>query len=167
VPLLPPARFRWGAAGKHRLMAADEQQARPQRGGGAKAALVGAALESIGEELARLVRAEGDRLRDEVLAHAGDAGRGVGYLAGAASLGAVSALAVAALPVLALRKVLPGEVIAVGIAAGSAAGAAALARRGIDDLRSAAPGSVERLEEAVTTLVGTGRQRVRSAVPRV
>lgn len=148
-------------------MAPDEQQAQPEQGRGDDAPdSVGEAFGNIREEIARLMRAETDRLRDEVLSHAGDAGRGVGYLAGAASLGAVSALAAATLPLLALRKVLPGSVIAVGIAVGSAAGAAALARRGIDDLRSAAPESVERrLEEAITTLVETTRERVRSAVP--
>jgi hypothetical protein len=124
---------------------------------------IGAALESVAEELVQNVKAEADRLREELIANAGAAGRGAGYLAGSASLGAVSLVAVGTLPLLALRKVLPGSVIAVGIAAGSAAGAVALARRGLDELRVAAPESVEhRIDEAVAAVVETVRARARS-----
>lgn len=99
-------------------------------------------LDSLQEEL--------ERLRQEGAERAREAGRGAALVGTAGALGLVSVGALAALPLLALRRVLPGWLIAVLVAGGSGAGAAVLGRAGASRLAAIAPESLEReLKRAV------------------
>jgi hypothetical protein len=111
---------------------------------------------AAGDFLAQKVRDLGDKVSDEV-EQIGNAAReraaegiaGVKLLAGAGAAGAVAAIALATLPIMALRRVMPGWAIAVGIAGGAGAAAAVLAKRGLDELGAAgAPIDGERVKRA-------------------
>ena len=111
---------------------------------------------AAGDLLAQKVRDLGDRVSDEV-EHLGNEAReraaegleGVKLLAGAGAAGLVGAVALATLPIMALRRVLPGWAIALGIAGVSGVTAAMLARRGLDELGAAgAPVDAARVQAA-------------------
>jgi hypothetical protein len=111
---------------------------------------------AAGDFLAQKVRDLGDRVSDEVeqlgneaRERAAEGIAGVKLLAGAGGAGLVSAAALATLPIIALRRVLPGWAIAVGIAGIAGAASALLARRGLDELGAAgAPVDAARVKAA-------------------
>jgi hypothetical protein len=99
---------------------------------------------AAGDFLAQKVRDLGDKVSDEVehlrieaSERAAEGIKGIQLLAGAGAAGAVAGVALATLPIMALRRVLPGWVVAVGIAGGAGALGAVLARRGLDELGAA------------------------------
>lgn len=117
-----------------------------------------------GDFLAQVIRDLGETVRDEVQQLRTEAGeraaggaKGAGLLAAAGAAGAVGAVALGSLPIIALRRVLPGWVIAVGVAGGAGALSAVLARRGIQELGAAAPGDGGAIRNAA-------RQAVRAVV---
>jgi hypothetical protein len=132
---------------------------------------------TLGDELAEAIkqqvdgvtealRAELDRLQEEVAHRGRAAARGAGFVGAAGALGLVSAAALASLPLIALRKALPPTAVALLVAGGAAAGAAFLARRGFEQLMEAAPDSVEeRIEQAQHDLADTLKQRAGRAQP--
>jgi hypothetical protein len=114
---------------------------------GQRDAATGSGGTAVGEFLAQKVRDLGEtvsreveQLRIEANQRAAGGVKGARLLAGAGAAGAVSAIAVGSLPILALRRVMPGWVIAVGVAGGAGALAAVLARRGLAEIEAAAPG---------------------------
>jgi len=119
----------------------------------------------VGDFLAQKVRDLGDKLsheveqlRAEASERASGGARGVGLLAGAGAAGAVGVIALGTLPIMALRRVMPGWAIAVGVAGVAGALTAVLARRGLDELGAAgAPVDAERVKAAA-------RDAVRSVV---
>ena len=119
---------------------------------------------AAGEFLAQKVRDLGDRvareveqLRTEANQRAAGGAKGARLLAGAGAAGAVSVIAIGSLPIMALRRVMPGWAIAVGIGGGAGALSAILARRGLAELDAAAPGEGTPLQDAA-------RDAVRSVV---
>jgi len=72
----------------------------------------------LGETVSREV----EQLRIEANQRAAGGVKGARLLAGAGAAGAVSAIAVGSLPILALRRVMPGWVIAVGVDSGARLG---------------------------------------------
>lgn len=137
----------------------------------------GAAAGSLGDELAEAVRrqvdevtaalrTELDRLQQELADRSRTAARGAGFVGAAGALGLVSAGAVASLPLIALRKALPPAAVALLVAGGGAAGAFVLARRGLEQLKEAAPDSVEqRIEQAQGDVVETLKDQARQTRP--
>jgi hypothetical protein len=133
---------------------------------------------SIGDELAEAIRRQVDqvaealrdeveRLQQEVSERGRAAARGAGYVGAAGALGLVAGGALASLPLIALRKVLPPTAVALLVAGGAAAGAFVLARRGLEQLKVAAPESVEqRLDEAGDEIADTLRAQARQAHPK-
>ena len=110
---------------------------------------------AAGEFIAQMVRDLGDtvsreveELRTEASQRAAGAVKGVRLLAGAGAAGAVGVTAIGSLPIMALRRVMPAWMIAVGVAAGAAALTALLARRGLAELGAAAPGDDTRIQDA-------------------
>ena len=110
---------------------------------------------AAGEFIAQMVRDLGDtvsreveQLRIEANQRTAGAVKGVQLLAGAGAAGAVGVIALGSLPIMALRRVMPGWVIAVGVAGGAGALSAVLARRGLAELAAAAPGDDVRVKEA-------------------
>jgi hypothetical protein len=111
---------------------------------------------AAGDFLAQKVRDLGERVSDEVeqigneaRERAAEGIAGVKLLAGASAAGLVGAIALATLPIIALRRVMPGWAIAVGIAGGAGTAAAVLAKRGLDELGAAgAPVDSERVKNA-------------------
>lgn len=128
---------------------------------------------SLGEELADAVRrqvddmtaalrAEMERLQQEAAERGRVAARGAGLVGAAGGLGLVSVGALTSLPLIALRKALPPTAVALLVAGGSAAGALALARRGLEHLKEAAPEPLEeRIERAQGDLAETLRDQGR------
>jgi len=111
---------------------------------------------ATGDFLAQKVRDLGDRVSDEVeqlsteaRERAAEGIEGVKLLAGAGAAGLVGAIALATLPIIALRRVLPGWAIAVGVAGIAGGATAVLARRGLDELGAAgAPVDAARVTNA-------------------
>jgi putative superfamily III holin-X len=132
---------------------------------------------SLADEIAQLVerevdgvaatlRAEFERLQSEALGRARDAAGGAAYLGAAGGVGLVAAGAVASLPLLLLRKLLPGWLVAVLVAIAAAAGATALGRRGLERIADAAPDSAAmRLEQAKERVVEVVRTRAAELFP--
>ena len=98
----------------------EQAQPRPQTEG----------ANAMGAFLAQKIREAGVAVSDEIEQLRADA-------AERAATGAQGAAA--SLPLMALRRVMPGWAVALLVAGGSGALAAALARRGLDDLHAAAP----------------------------
>jgi len=103
----------------------------------------------FGETISREV----EHLRAEASQRAAEGAKGAGLLAGAGAAGAVGAIALGSLPIMALRRVMPGWAIAVGIAGGAGALAAVLARRGLAELAAAAPGDGAHLADKARAAV--------------
>ena len=119
---------------------------------------------AAGEFMAQKVRELGDKvsreieqLRTEANQRAAGGAKGARLLAGAGAAGAVSVIAIGSLPIIALRRVMPGWAIAVGVGGGAGALSAILARRGLAELDAAAPGEGTPLQDAA-------RDAVRSVV---
>ncbi len=107
----------------------------------------------MGEELADSLRREVDDLRAELADRARAAAKGTALLASAGASGSLAVAAVSTLPLLALRRVLPGWLIGLLVAAGASALTTQLARRGLDELRAAAPAEVDRVKAAAREAV--------------
>lgn len=119
------------------------------------------------DEVAETLRSEVERLQQEARERARVAARGAGFIGAAGGLGLVAAGALASLPLIALRKALPPVAVALIVAGGSAAGAFALARRGLEQLKDAAPESVEaRIDQAQQDVVETLKDQARNARPQ-
>ena len=128
---------------------------------------------SLGDELAEAVRrqvaevtetlrSQVERVQQDVADRARVAARGAGFVGAAGALGLLAAGALASLPLIALRKALPPTAVALVVAGGAAAGAFVLARRGLEQLKQAAPESVEqRIEQVQTDVVETLKARAR------
>jgi hypothetical protein len=115
------------------------------------------------EQVTRSLRDEVDRLRQEAVDRAGEAGRGAAMLGAAGGLGLVAAGALASLPLLGLRRLLPGWAVALLVAGGAGAGAGVLARAGLAHLQAVAPDAVgERIEQAKEEVSDALKQRARS-----
>ena len=119
---------------------------------------------AAGELLAQKIRELGDnvahevqQLRTEASQRAAGGAKGARLLAAAGAAGAVSVIAIGSLPIIALRRVMPGWAIAVGVGGGAGALSAILARRGLAELDAAAPGEGTPLQNAA-------RDAVRSVV---
>lgn len=115
---------------------------------------------AAGEFLAQKIRDLGDnvarevqQLRTEAGQRAAGGAKGARLLAGAGAAGAVSVIAIGSLPIMALRTVMPGWAIAVGVAGGAGALSAVLARRGLAELDAAAPGEGTPLQDAARDAV--------------
>lgn len=110
---------------------------------------------AAGEFIAQMVRDLGDtvsreieQLRTEANQRTAGAVKGVQLLAGAGAAGAVGVIALGSLPIMALRRVMPGWLIAVGVAGGAGALTAVLTRRGLEKLAAAAPVDDVRIKNA-------------------
>lgn len=114
-------------------------------------------LAQMVRDLGDTVRREVEQLRTEASERAAGGAKAARLLAGAGAAGAVGAIAVGSLPILALRRVMPGWAIAVGVAAGTGALSFALTRRGLAELGAAAPVNASRIRDAA-------RDAVRSVV---
>jgi putative superfamily III holin-X len=119
---------------------------------------------AAGEFLADMVRDLGDKVaheieqvRTEASQRAAGGAKGARLLAAAGAAGAVSVIAIGSLPIIALRRVMPGWAIAVGVGGGAGALSAILARRGLAELDAAAPGEGTPMQDAA-------RDAVRSVV---
>ncbi|MBW3608690.1 MAG: phage holin family protein [Actinobacteria bacterium] len=99
-------------------------------------------------DLGDTVSREIEQLRAEANQRTAGAVKGVQLLAGAGAAGAVGVIALGSLPIMALRRVMPGWVIAVGVAGGAGALTAVLTRRGLEKLAAAAPGDDVRIKNA-------------------
>jgi nucleoside phosphorylase len=130
-------------------MAEHEAESLKREGIGSLAEEIGELVQREVEQVTEALRAEIERLQHEAAERARGAASGAAYLGAAGGLGLVGVGAVASLPLFALRKVLPGWVLAVGIAGGAGAGATVLARRGVQRLAEVAPVAVsERIRQA-------------------
>jgi len=114
-------------------------------------------LSQMVRDLGDTVRREVEQLRTEASERAAGGAKAARLLAGAGAAGAVGAIAVGSLPILAVRRVMPGWAIAVGVAAGTGALSFALTRRGLAELGAAAPVNASRIRDAA-------RDAVRSVV---
>src|SRR5918998_4112463 len=83
------------------------------------------------QDLSGTVRREVEQLRTELADRAAGGAKGAGLLAGAGAAGTVALAATASLPIMALRRMLPGWAIALGVAGGAGALTVVLARRGL------------------------------------
>jgi hypothetical protein len=99
------------------------------------------------------VRSEIEQLRAELADRAAGGAKGAGLLIGAGVAGAATVAAAASLPLMALRRVLPGWAIALGLAGGAGALTVVLARRGLAELAAAAPVDTERIKDAARDAV--------------
>ena len=113
-----------------------------------------------GDAFAQMIRGLGDSVRREVeqlrtqaAERAAGGAKGAGLLAGAGAAGAIALAAMASLPLMALRRVLPGWAIAVGVAGGAGALTVVLARRGLAELGAAAPIDGDRIKDAAREAV--------------
>jgi hypothetical protein len=131
----------------------------------------------LGDDLAQLVRRHVDeateslrreleRLRDDVVEHARDAGGGAAYLGAAAGLALLATGAIAFIPLLALRRIMSPTAIALTVAAGGAAGAAVAARAGFARVKRALPDEVrERVEQAESDVADALKARATNVAP--
>jgi len=111
---------------------------------------VGEAIEAVQREL--------EQLRNDGAARAQDAARGAALIGGAGALGLVALGALGSLPLMALRRVVPAWVLALGVAGGSAAGAAVLAKAGFGRLAAISPEALEqRAKEVVENVADAVR----------
>lgn len=133
----------------------EDSQGKPTRptGGTKTGDLIAQVVRDFGE----MVSHEVAQLRAEAGERAAGGAKAARLLAGAGAAGAVGAVALGSLPIMALRRVMPGWAIAVGVAGGAGALAVVLARRGLAELGAAAPGDGARIREAA-------RDAVRSVV---
>lgn len=122
----------------------------PTQPGGTR---TGDVLAQIVRDLGETVRHEVEQLRSEATERAAGGAKGAGLLAAAGAAGAVSAVAVGSLPIMALRRVLPGWAIAIGVAGGAGVLTVVLARRGVKELGAAAPGDGSRIKHAAREAV--------------
>lgn len=99
------------------------------------------------------VRREVEQLRTEFAERAAGGAKGAGLLIAAGATGTVSLAATASLPLIALRRVLPGWAISLGVACGTGALTAVLARRGLAELGAAAPVDTDRIKDAAREAV--------------
>jgi hypothetical protein len=99
------------------------------------------------------VRREVEQLRTEFAERAAGGARGAGLLIGAGAAGTVALAATASLPLMALRRLLPGWLIALGFAGGAGALSVVLARRGLAELGQAAPIDTDRIKDAAREAV--------------
>ena len=106
-------------------------------------------VRDLGEKVAREV----EQVRTEASQRAAGGARGARLLAAAGAAGAVSVIAAGSLPIIALRRVMPGWAIAVGVAGGAGALGAILARRGLAELDAAAPGEGTPMQDAARDAV--------------
>lgn len=90
-------------------------------------------------DLGDTVRREVEQLRADVGERAAGGAKGARLLAGAGAAGTVSLAAVASLPLMALRRVMPAWMIALGVAGGAGTVSVVLARRGLAELGAATP----------------------------
>lgn len=116
--------------------------------------------ESIAEPLVQMIQGLGDtvrreveQLRTEATQRATGGAKGAGLLIAAGATGTVAAAAAASLPLMALRRVLPGWILALGLAGGAGALATVLAKRGLDELGAATPVDTERIKHAAKEAV--------------
>lgn len=114
---------------------------------------MGDILSQLVQGLTDTVRREVEDLRSEVADRAAGGARGAALLAGAGATGTVALVAAASLPLMALRRLMPGWMIAVLIAGGAGALTVVLARRGLDELGAAAPVDAERIKDAARDAV--------------
>jgi len=152
----------------------DEQEGRDNASADERAQNNGAGEGSLAEEIAALVqreveqvtaslRGEIERLQSQAIEGARETGRAAGLLGAAGGLALVSAGAVATLPLIMLRRLVPGWVIALAAAAGAGAGAAVLGRAGLEHVQAAAPDVVaDRVEELKERVVEAVMARVRN-----
>lgn len=142
----------------------NQQEEASREGIGSLAEDIGALVQREVEQVAEALRAEIDRLQHEAAERARGAASGAAYLGAAGGLGLVGAGALASLPLLALRKIMPGWLVAVAIAGGAGAGATVFARRGLARLADVAPSAVtERVQQAKDEVAETVKARTRSA----
>ncbi|CAA9524247.1 MAG: hypothetical protein AVDCRST_MAG67-3486 [uncultured Solirubrobacteraceae bacterium] len=134
-------------------MSAEGQSEPTTQSGGTK---TGDFLAGMVRDLGETVRHEVETLRAEATERAAGGAKGARLLAAAGAAGAVSAIAVGTLPIMALRRVMPGWAIAVGIAGGAGALTVLLARRGLAELDAAAPGEGTPLTDAARDAVRSG-----------
>jgi Putative Actinobacterial Holin-X, holin superfamily III len=121
----------------------------PPSGDSTAADFVAQMVQGLGGSLRREV----EQLRTELADRAAGGAKGAGLLAGAGAAGTVALAATASLPLMALRRVLPGWVIALGVAGGAGALTVVLARRGLSELGAAAPIDAERIKDAAREAV--------------
>jgi hypothetical protein len=95
------------------------------------------------KELVVALDQEFDQLRRDAAERAHVAGRGAALIGSAGALGLVSVGALASLPLIALRRVLPPQQIALIVAGGSAILATALGRMGVTRLAAISPKALE------------------------
>ena len=131
-----------------------QRDAATQSGGTAAGDFLAQKVRDLGDTVSREVK----QLRIEANERAAGGVKGARLLAGAGASGAVCVVAVGSLPILALRRVMPGWAIAVGVAGGAGALSAVLARRGLAEIGAAAPGDSaarfgDRAREAVRAVV--------------
>jgi hypothetical protein len=118
-------------------------------GDGAAADFVFQMVHGVGDS----VRREVEQLRTEFAERAAGGAKGAGLLIGAGAAGTVALAATASLPLMALRRLLPGWVIALGFAGGAGALSVVLARRGLAELGAAAPIDADRIKHAAREAV--------------
>src|SRR3954471_11057435 len=94
------------------------------------------------------VRREIEQLRSDLADRAAGGAKGAGLLAAAGATGTVAVTAILSLPLMALRRVMPGWAIAVGLAGGAGALTFGLPRRGLGELGAAAPVNADRIKDA-------------------
>ena len=120
----------------------------PASGGTATgdAAAAQAGSTAAGDFIARKIRELGEtvtrgveQVSDEIDERTAGGAKGAKLLAAAGATGAVSAGAAVSLPIILLRRVMPGWAVALLLAGGGGAATYVLARRGLDELRAAAP----------------------------
>ncbi len=131
----------------------EEAQREPmtQSGGTATGEFFAQMVRDVGET----VRREVEHLRADVGERAAGGAKGARLLAGAGAAGTVGVAAVGSLPLMALRRVMPAWMIALGVAGGAAGVAVVLTRRGLAELGSAAPLDAARIKEAARQAVRT------------
>jgi hypothetical protein len=110
-------------------------------------------VETMSESIGRFVGDQIAEAKAEAVEKTKQSAKGAGLLGAAGALAVVSLGGLVSLVVIALRRLLPGWLIALGVAGGAGGGAYVLGRRGLSELESAAP-------PAVQQAVGTVKDRV-------
>lgn len=145
-PLFAGRRARTAEATLETTMSEPTQ--RTQAGPSSEASLAEPLLQMI-HGVGETVRREVQQLRAEASERATGGARGAGLLAAAGASATVALGATASLPLMALRRLMPGWMIAVAVAGGTGALSVVLARRGLSELGAAAPLDGERIRDAV------------------
>ncbi len=99
------------------------------------------------------VRREVEQLRAEASERATAGAKGAGLLIAAGATGSVTLAAAASLPLMALRRLLPGWMIAVVVAGGAGGLTVVLAQRGLREFGAAAPVDAEQIKDAAREAV--------------